>query len=415
MKWILLIGFISLAKIHTAQSFSLDGFRHLSDSVYLSIAESGKGEKVTRGDYVLLRTEFLTGSDSLVFDSGIFNDGPVEYRVDNSDESPLVSGLLKLREGDSAIIAFPARLIYTDIKPGYYHEGLWMKYRVSIFRSVDSVTRSLEKEKARALQTGRDSDTILSYLMDHGMKAPYRTPGSVFIAWHKRGQGLSPRAGDYISLHYRGYLLNGETFDDSWKREEPFRYVIGEMKLIEGWREAITYLTEGDSVTIAIPSPLAYGAQGAGGTIPPNSILFFDLKLLEANNETFQFGKDTTAIERYLRQHGQEARKYDNGVAISIIDSGAGAPLETGALVTLQYQAKVLKGQIVEDHWEEPRKFRMNTGSIPPGLEFALGKLTVGTRAQVLVPSRLAYGAMGDDDTTANAVLVYKLTVLQQE
>jgi FKBP-type peptidyl-prolyl cis-trans isomerase len=415
MKWFLLTGFIALLKISFAQAFSLQGAKAIGDSIYVQKVERGSGQKVKRGGYVLLHTVFLTGRDSLIFDSRVFNDGPVEYRIHPKEDNPLVTGLLQLRGGDSAIIAFPARLLYDEKKPGFYDKTLWMKYRVRVHRAMDSITLAAEKYRARQKRIAREADTITKHLFDRGLAAPYRTPAGVFIAWHHRGQGVSPQQGDYISLHYRGYLMDGKVFDNSWDRDEPFQYVVGEMELIEGWREVIPYLTEGDSVTVAIPSPLAYGGQGAGGAIPPNSILLFDMKLVEASNDAYQYDKDTTAIKRYLRQHGIQAQIYDNGVAVSIIDTGHGLQLQAGDVVTLQYHAKLLEGQIVEDHRAAPLKFRLNTGTVPHGLEFALRQLTTGTEALILLPSRLAYGATGSGHVPSDSILIYKVKIRSRE
>ena len=94
------------------------------------------------------------------------------------------------------------------------------------------------------------------------------------------GKGAAPKAGDSVAVHYRGMLLNGSTFDDSSKRGEPISFKIGAGQVIPGWDEGISLLTEGQEARLVIPPHLAYGEAGAGGVIPPNATLIFEVELV---------------------------------------------------------------------------------------------------------------------------------------
>jgi len=96
----------------------------------------------------------------------------------------------------------------------------------------------------------------------------------------KEGEGSDkPVPGQTISCHYKGTFLNGDEFDSSYKRGEPLSFQIGQV--IEGWNEALQDMTKGEKRTLYIPSYLAYGERGAGGAIPPNSPLVFEVELLD--------------------------------------------------------------------------------------------------------------------------------------
>jgi FKBP-type peptidyl-prolyl cis-trans isomerase len=95
----------------------------------------------------------------------------------------------------------------------------------------------------------------------------------------KAGDGPKPKATDMVKVHYRGTLIDGREFDSSYKRNEPAVFPVN--RVITGWHEALQLMPVGSKWKLYIPSELAYGKQGAaGGLIPPDSVLLFDVELL---------------------------------------------------------------------------------------------------------------------------------------
>jgi FKBP-type peptidyl-prolyl cis-trans isomerase len=83
-----------------------------------------------------------------------------------------------------------------------------------------------------------------------------------------------------VSVHYTGKLLDGTVFDSSYRRNEPISFKLGKNQVIAGWEEGISMLSKGAKAKLVIPSHLGYGANGAGGVIPPNATLVFELELV---------------------------------------------------------------------------------------------------------------------------------------
>ena len=93
------------------------------------------------------------------------------------------------------------------------------------------------------------------------------------------GNGATPSRGDRVSVHYKGALVDGTVFDSSFERNQPIEFLLGEGQVIPGWDEGIQLLRVGDKARFILPPELAYGSRGAGGVIPPNAVLVFDVSL----------------------------------------------------------------------------------------------------------------------------------------
>lgn len=106
------------------------------------------------------------------------------------------------------------------------------------------------------------------------------TPSGLKYVEEKEGTGATPQSGQTVEVHYVGTLEDGTKFDSSRDRGQPFSFKIGVGQVIKGWDEGLSTMKVGGRRQLIIPPELGYGSRGAGGVIPPNAILHFDVELL---------------------------------------------------------------------------------------------------------------------------------------
>lgn len=132
----------------------------------------------------------------------------------------------------------------------------------------------LGKEQMKAMQE-KDKQYLVANAKAQGVQT---TPSGLQYKVLKKGDGATPTKADTVTVHYRGKLVNGEVFDESYSRGEPASFGVGQV--IPGWTEALQLMKVGDKFEVVIPAELGYGARGAGDVIPPNSTLIFEVELL---------------------------------------------------------------------------------------------------------------------------------------
>lgn len=119
-----------------------------------------------------------------------------------------------------------------------------------------------------------------AFLKENASKPGVKTtPSGLQYLVLEEGKGKSPKSTDTVLVHYKGNLLDGTEFDSSYKRNEPISFPLN--GVIPGWTEGVQLMKEGGKIRLFIPSNLAYGSRGAGGVIPPDSTLVFDIELLK--------------------------------------------------------------------------------------------------------------------------------------
>ena len=148
-------------------------------------------------------------------------------------------------------------------------------------KAFDAAKAFEEFNKSKADRIRKEKEKELKMLKDVS-KGFSKTSSGLLYKFEKENNSQKPSNGNKVKVHYKGMLLDGTVFDSSFKRNQPIEFTLGIGQVIKGWDEGISLLGIGDKASFIIPSDLAYGASGAGGIIPPNATLVFEVELISA-------------------------------------------------------------------------------------------------------------------------------------
>jgi peptidylprolyl isomerase len=223
----------------------------------------------------------------------------------------------------------------------------------------------------------------------------------------KEGDGPMPQVGEVVSVHYRGTLEDGTEFDSSYDRGDPISFALGMGAVIPGWDEGIGLLNVGGQAKLIIPPELGYGAQGAGGVIPPNATLIFDVELVAVQPGSPESPQEVDDVDY---------ETTDSGLKYYDFEEGSGPAAEAGQTVSVHYTGWLLDGDKFDSSLDKakPFTFVLGQGQVISGWDEGVAGMKAGGKRQLLIPPELGYGDRGAGGVIpANATLVFEVELLE--
>ncbi|MDF7809772.1 FKBP-type peptidyl-prolyl cis-trans isomerase [Hymenobacter sp. YC55] len=264
-------------------------------------AEGDATYKSRVGKILALDVEYRTAKDSILFNSRKQQMG-IPMRIELQEvkvKGGLEEAIALLQPGDSAVFRFNVDTIFAKsfkqpVPPFMKKSGntMTMLVKAQKVQSRDeamadqqqAMVKQQQMMMAHAAEQSKKDDAILQdYVKKNNLNVQKDTSG-VYYMVTSPGTGPKPKAGQTVSVKYKGMLLDGKVFDSSDKAPQngkPIDFAIGVGQVIPGWDRAIPLLSKGSKATILIPSPLAYGQRGAGTDIPADAPLRFDVELVD--------------------------------------------------------------------------------------------------------------------------------------
>lgn len=281
-------------------------------------------------------------------------------------------------------------------------------------------------------QPGKDS-LFTSYLNALAVP-PEKSPGGLAYRLSAPGEGAHPTDGDYVVIRYTAELPDGTVFDRT--TTEPFVFQVGNREVVKGLDEGVRLLRPGGKATLYIPASLGYGSYGVSDIVPPDCFLVYRLELLQI--------MDFQAYDRFMRQLEErerlqyESRKREqaeidrerihrwaaarqlpiqwttSGLAYHISKQGTGREVRPGDTLAVRYEGFLVDGTLF-DSPSQPFELVLGRANIIPGWEEGLTLFREGGEGWLLIPSELAYGPVSVGKVPANAVLFFRISLLQRQ
>lgn len=261
------------------------------EGIYYTVSEQGKGISAKPGDYV---TVHYTGTllDGTKFDSSKDRGTPFSFQIGMGRViQGWEKGIPLFPVGGKGKIFLPSQLAYGERGAGAkIPANTPLIFEIEVIEVTPQaeyaekmrIEQELQRNTANLLaaaQKATDKAVIEEYAKEKGLNIQ-TTPSGLAYVIEAPGMGEKVKIGQVATVHYAGYLTNGTKFDSSFDRNEPFSLTVGIGQVIAGWDEGLQLLAKGGKAKLILPSGLAYGPRGAGGVIPPNTVLVFDVEVL---------------------------------------------------------------------------------------------------------------------------------------
>jgi FKBP-type peptidyl-prolyl cis-trans isomerase len=358
-------------------------------------------------------------ADSAMFDSYKMNNNePIEQPLTKQFLGAFMEGFALLTAGDSAILRLPIDTAFKGSPmPPFAKSGDKVSYEVKIISVKTKAEADAEKEKASKVQIGIDYKLLKEYIKTKNLKTA-KTASGIYYVIDKKGNGKHATAADKVKVHYKGYKLDGSTFDSSYDRGQPIEFPLS--GVIKGWTEGIPLFEEGGKGTLLIPSSLAYGQNAPpGSTIKANEVLLFDVELIKINPEpeVVEAAKIATKEEKelqaYFTKNNINPLKTPLGTYYTINEKGDGAIPKNGDTVVMNYTGKLMDGTKFDSnedttfHHVQPFEFPLGANRVIKGWDETIGFLPLNSKATFYIPSRNGYGVQGQAKIPANSILIF--------
>lgn len=282
-----LIGAMSVLGLNACK----ESFKKTPGGLEYSIVKDAPGDnKPSVGDIVEMHMTVRykdAKTDTTLFDSRKMNNGQsLQFPVPPpSFKGDVAEGFMMLTPGDSAVFKVSLDSVKKSgaVLPEFMKSGERIEYRV-VLVSFKSQAKAREEQEAKSAELkSKDDQTLQDYFKQNNL-APQKTASGLYYVMGKPGAGETPKRGQVVTVNYTGRTLDGNVFDSNtdpkFQHVEPFKFILNAGQVIQGWDEGVSLVKKGGSIKLYIPSGLAYGPASPNPGIPANSILTFDVEVL---------------------------------------------------------------------------------------------------------------------------------------
>lgn len=354
----------------------------ICDGIEYKVTAKGNGPMAKDGDGVKVLYKGMLTNDTVFDASYLHGNQPFTFHLGKRE---VISGwdsvMLRAHAGDKIRMTLAPQYGYGARANGKIPANSTLVFEVEVLDIISAPTPWDAK--------GKDTITTAS-----GMK----------IVWFEtHPDSAMPKAGQKVSVHYSGFLLNGKLFDSSVEKNMPLPFMLGRGQVIKGWDEGIAMMHKGDKAKFIIPASLAYGNRG-NGMIPPGATLMFDVQLV-----------DIMMPPKPWDAKGKDTITTASGLKIVYFEKHPEAPMAgAGKNVSVQYSGFLTDGTLFDSSVErgQPYSFQCGMGRVIKGWDEGIALLHKGEKAKLIVPPSLGYGQNANGKIPPNSTLIFDVMLV---
>jgi peptidylprolyl isomerase len=379
--------------------------------------------------------------DSTIFDSKEMQQPIVLPIIESQYEGDFYECMKLFKQGDSASFILKAGPLFTKTfgqpaVPEFLTEesDIYFDVKVKKVQTQEEINRETEIENMKLEQA--EMSNLEEYIKANQISVQPTSTGIYFLET-KKGSGKAPIENGYVRAHYTVNLLGGQKLFSTIERGEPVDFKYGSQFENKGFMEIIGMMREGGKANAIVPSAMAFGAQGAGGVVPPFSTLYYDVELIKImTNEEFEAIRakkqeqkkaddarkeagESTSIQKYLKENKiTPTTTLPNGLIYIDKQAGTGPKPLDGKKVKVHYTGKLLDGTKFDSSLDrgQPFEFTLGRKQVIEGWDAGIALMNEGGKATLIIPSKLAYGERGAGDVIPPfATLIFEVELIETE
>ncbi len=348
------------------------------------ITRQGSGDFPTDGDRLWVHYYAKFENDS-IYDSSA-DTGPIDFYLGQGQVTKgWDEGLRKIKPGGAILLVVPPELAYGKDGHGKVPPYATLIFEIALLQ-VDK-GEPIKPFNVEGLKLHKGKKNLKYYIV-------------------KEGTGEYTQMGDNAYVHYTCYLPDGTIFDSSRKKGDPVRITAGINQVIPGWDMGLFFMKKGSKIRLIIPYKLAYGDEGLNNVVPPKTDITMDIEMVDL--------VPPPPVKRWDISN-KEVHETPSGLKYVILEPGTGDLIKDEDIVVVNYSGYYTNGELFDSSVKrfEPIKIPVGIGAVIEGWDEGLKLMRKGSKFQLIVPSKLAYGEKGvPGQIDPNTDLIFDIEVI---
>jgi FKBP-type peptidyl-prolyl cis-trans isomerase len=413
------------------------GFKKTSDGLYYKFhVKSDDTTKVKRGMILEILINYSI-NDSVLFNSA---DNPGEFLIplDSATyKGDLYDALAMMVPGDSATFissadSFFLKTIRMPTIPDSAFIGKDIQFNIKMISAKTREQLDAQRRAELAELKLQDESLFDQFLIKRNVNIEPLESGVYYIEEIK-GTGRKPADGDMVTVHFIVSTIQGDTLYSSYEQARPMTWEAGKIFDNEGATEGLNRMSKGSKAMVIVPSELAFGEQGRGQIIAPNTSLVYEFEIVdfkpksvyeaeqEAIRKKAEAEKNKASLDEaserasYIKKNNITVKPTASGLYYIETRAGSGEQAVSGKTVKVHYTGTLLNGQKFDSSVDrgEPIEFVLGQGQVIQGWDEGIAMMKEGGKARLIIPSNIAYGPQGRMPTIPpNSTLVFDVELI---